>query len=220
MKPAIYMFPGACSRVTMTAMEEIGIDYEMRPVDLLSGAQKSAEYLAINRKCKVPALAVEGRLLTENPSILHYLHRLRPQAALLPRSDNLAEDTQGLSDLIWCSSTLHPMVRQIRNPQRFTKGELPGVKADGMEKFAAECAYLSARFAGATWWYGENWSIVDTYLYWAYSTAGKGGFPVNNFPQLVSHAGRVRARPSFHRTRNKEIEVAEGQKLKVEISDL
>jgi glutathione S-transferase len=37
----LYMYPGACSRVTMTALEEIGLDYEDRTVNLDTGIQKS-----------------------------------------------------------------------------------------------------------------------------------------------------------------------------------
>ena len=48
-KLAIYMYPTACSRVTMTALEEIGLDYEVRPVNLLANEQKgdddAAEWL-------------------------------------------------------------------------------------------------------------------------------------------------------------------------------
>ena len=220
MKPTLYMYPGACSRVTMTALEEAGADYDFQAIDLQSGAQKSEKYLSINRKGKVPALAVDGKLLTENAAILRYLHRRYPGAALLPQANDLADDTRGLIDIVWCSSTLHPMVRQMRNPQRWTKGETSGVKADGLEKFAVECAYMSTRLSGDRWWYGERWSIVDTYLYWAYSTAAKGDFPLTDFPILLEHAQRVRARPAFQRALNKEIAAVAASTLSLEPSSL
>ena len=78
-----------------------------------------------------------------------------------------------------------------------------GVHEDGLEKMAQEAAGMAARI-GDGWWYGDAWSIIDTYVYWAYSTAGKGGFPVKDFPVLVGHAARVRARPSFQRVLARE----------------
>ena len=38
-----------CARVTMTALEQIGADYEATRVDLAAGEQKSPEYLKINK---------------------------------------------------------------------------------------------------------------------------------------------------------------------------
>jgi glutathione S-transferase len=221
MKLAIYMFPAACSRVTMTALEEIGLAYEVHPIDILSGIQKSADYLAVNRKGKVPALLVDGRLMTENAAILHFLDRLHPQAALLPRSEDPVEDNRGLADIVWCASSLHPMVRQIRNPARFTRGETAGITADGQAKLAAECAYISTRVSDGAWWYGERWSIVDTYLYWVYSTAARGqAFPLGDYPELIAHAARVRARPAFQRALAKELEVVASQRLPMDPADL
>lgn len=213
------MYPAACSRVTMTALEEIGLDYEVCPVNLQS--QRSAQYMAMNRKGKVPALAMDGKVMTENAAILYFLDRRYPRAALLPHSEDPVEDNCGLIDMVWCSSALHPMVRQLRNPQRFTKGETAGVKADGKEKFAVECAYMSTRLSSATWWYGEHWSIVDTYLYWAYSTASKGGdFALEDYPNLLAHAERVRARAAFQRVLAKEIDVVRSEKYPMDVANL
>jgi glutathione S-transferase len=202
----LYMYPGACSRVTMTALEEIGLTYEARPVNLQAGGQKSPEYTAVNRKGKVPALLVDGRLLTENAAILAWLDHSHPEAALITQTGHGLEHARGLSDVIWCASTLHPMVRQIRNPQRFTLGETAGVKADGQQKFAVECAHMNERLSGSPWWNGQTWSIVDTYLYWACSAAAKGDFPLGDYPAIVEHAQRVRWRPAFQRALAKEIE--------------
>ncbi len=205
----LYMYPGACSRVTMVALEEIGLDYEDRPIDLGAGIQLGADYLAINRKGKVPMMEIDGKQMTENASILAFLDRTYPDAKLLPRRDDPIETARGLSDLVWCSSTLHPEVRQIRAPQKWTVGDPAGVQADGMTKFAKECRYIAERVSGQGWWYGRDWSIIDAYLYWAYSTAGKGSFPIGDYPDLVAHAERVRARPSFQRVLAREVAAVE-----------
>ena len=209
----IYMSPGACSRVTMTALEEVGLDYEDRPINTAAGQQNGAEYLAVNRKGKVPALVIAGQLLTENAAILAYLHRAYPDAKLLPGEDDPLAAAQALSDVIWCASTLHPEVRQVRAPFKWTQGDPAGVKQDGLLKFAKECAYIADRVGEDGWWYGDRWSIVDTYVYWAYSTARIGGFPLEDYPRLLAHAERVRARPSFQRTLARELAAVERAKL-------
>jgi len=200
----LFMFPGACSRVTMSALEEAGLSYEQRMVNLRSLQQKSPEFLATNPKGKVPALRIGDAIMTENAAILSFLDRQHPAARLLPHSDDPLTDTQGLVDLIWCTGTLHPIVRQMRAPQRMTTGDPAGVVADGMDKFTYECGRLADRLSGGRWWYGADWSIVDVYLYWLYSTAEKGGFPLHQYAVCQEHAERVRARPSFQKALKRE----------------
>ena len=205
MKFTLFHFPTACSRVTMDALEEVGIDYETQMVNLHSGEQKTPEYLVVNPKGKVPALRIDEQLLTENSVILGLLDRLYPVAGLLPRSEDPVRAIQPHIDMAWCAATLHPIVRQIRNPQRWTKGETSGILADGIEKMSEECARFAARLSAGRWWYGERWSIVDTYIYWVYSTSGRGGlFPLERFPALGDHAARVRERPAFQRVLKRE----------------
>lgn len=203
----LFAYPGACSRVTMSALEESGVDYDLRWIDIASNGQYSAEYLATNRKSKVPALVVDGQTLTENAAILLYLHRQNPSAGLLPQLDGVFGEARGFSDLVWCGSMLHPMVRQIRAPQRWTQDsqETDGIRADGLKKLAKECDHIDAQLAKAEWWYGERWSIVDVYLYWVYSTAAKASFPVQDYPAINAHAERVRARRSFQRALEREV---------------
>ena len=209
----LFHFPAACSRVTMTALEEIGLSFEARCVNFRKEAQCSAEYLAVNPKAKVPALSIRGHVMTENAAILAFLNRQYPDAGLLPHDADPVLDNQGSTDLVWCSSTLHPMVRQIRMPMKWTLGDsesVAGVKADGLKKFAQECRGIAARVANG-WWYPSGWSIVDVYLYWAYSTAAKGGFPLGDYSALVDHAARVRARPSFQRALARERAAVEAE---------
>ncbi|WP_417248696.1 glutathione S-transferase family protein [Celeribacter sp.] len=198
----LYSYPGACSRVTMCALEEAGLAYDTCWIDVTSQEQHSKEYLALNRKAKVPALVVGGQTLTENAAILQYIHQISPDAGLLPTTGSALLDAQLVSDLMWCGGTLHPMVRQIRAPQKWTveADAASGICADGMAKLAYESAYIDARIATSKWWYGDKWSIVDVYLYWVTSTAGRSGFSLSAFPAIREHAARVRERPSFQRT--------------------
>ncbi len=198
MQLGLYFFPGACSRVTMTALEEIGAEYAGHCVDIRTDQQKSAGYLAINPKAKVPALEVDGRIMTENAVILHFLDARFPQAGLLPHAADPAIDAQGLMDLVWCASALHPAVRQVRAPEKYTTGDPAPVRADGMAKLHRDFARIAEQ-VGADWWYGDRWSILDTYFCWLGAVAERGGFPLGDYPSLVAHAGRVRARPAFQR---------------------
>lgn len=219
-RPILYAYPGACSRVTLSALEEAGLQFEDRWIDITAMAQYSDAYLALNRKAKVPALAAGDSVLTENPAILQYLHVTNPGARLLPRTGDPLTDAQGLSDLVWCSAMLHPMVRQIRAPQKWTRGDPAGVREDGMAKLARECAHVEARLAAQEWWYGADWSIVDVYLYWVTSTAATGGFPAGDYPAIAAHSARVRARPSFQQALAREVAAVKREGMEIDPAGL
>ncbi|MEQ6332652.1 glutathione S-transferase family protein [Sphingobium sp. MK2] len=200
----LYHFPSACSRVTMHALEELGLEYDDYCVNIMQGAQRSAEYLSINPHGKVPALDLDGKLMTENAAILWTLHRHFGGNKLFSTApDDAIASHDYRADLSWCSGTMHPMVRQVRMPMRFTTGEQDGVRADGTIKLTEEYGQIAARI-GDGWWYGESWSIIDTYIYWGCSTASKGGFALDRFPALIAHGERVRARPAFQRVLARE----------------
>ena len=82
----LYYWPGASSVVPHIVLEEIGAPYERQVVNLAQGEHKSGAYLKINPHGKVPALAVDGLVLTENVAILTYLAKRFPETQLLPRS--------------------------------------------------------------------------------------------------------------------------------------
>lgn len=191
-----FHFPRACSRVTMCALEHAGFEYDDQVINIMKGEQKSPDYLKINPSGQVPALLVDGdRNVVQNASILLFLHSLKPEAGLLPATDELVEQAQQRSDLIWLSSTLHPMVRQVLMAMRFTDGDPSGVRAKGVEMLDATLPGINARLANAVWWYGEEWSIVDTYLSWAMGIAIAGGYPILEQPAIAGHLQRVMSMP-------------------------
>ena len=200
----LYHCPGACSRVTMNALEEAGLSYDDQVVNIFKGEQKSPQYLAVHPGGKVPALASGDEVITENASILFYLHQLVPEANLLPATGSAIATAQQISDLVWCAGTVHPMVRQVRMPIRFTDGDPTGVQAKGNEYLTGVAAQVDARVTRGRWWYGDQWSIVDVYLFWLFTTAGSAGFPVTDFAALGQLIERVQARPSFERAAARE----------------
>jgi len=152
----------------------------------------------------VPALKVGDQVVTENPATLFYLASVHPEAALLPGLDAPLGRAEALSDLAWCASTLHPLVRQAVMPQGFTSGNPAGVREAALKALAPLITQVEARLSGERWWYGATWSIVDVYLAWLVGLAKMGGVPGAAAPALDAHTARVRARPSFVRALARE----------------
>lgn len=195
----LFHLPGACSRVTLTALEHIGVVYEDHMVNLMKGEQHSPGYLAVNPRGKIPALLVDGELLAENAAILSYLHMRWPAAGLLPLPSDRFADAQILADLFWLASFWHPTVRAMRMPVRWTIGDPAPVKERGRQLLAGPAAAMDRRFAGQDWWFGDDWSICDTYFYWNCTAALEGGFDFGGMPGILAHRTRVEAQPAFQR---------------------
>ncbi|MCJ2180744.1 glutathione S-transferase family protein [Novosphingobium album (ex Hu et al. 2023)] len=201
-----YFAPGACSRVMLHALEEAGLAFEGHPLALMRGEQKSPEYLAINPKGKVPALVVDGDLLTENGAIAWYLANRFPEAGMLPGLDDPVTAAQALGDLIWCGGTLHPIVRRMMRPALFNESDPDGTRALAAAELGVTARDLDARLEGQDWWYGDTWSLVDTYVAWAFSIAAICGFPLSEYPNLASHTKRLSEKETFKRVVAREKE--------------
>ena len=81
----LYYAPGACSLAPHIVLEELGIAFESVLVSLKDGEQHKADFMRVNPRARVPALLVDGKLLTECPAILTYLGGGYAQRGLWPK---------------------------------------------------------------------------------------------------------------------------------------
>ncbi|KAA0009751.1 glutathione S-transferase family protein [Billgrantia pellis] len=65
---------------------ELGLEYEMLPVNLMGGEHLQPDFLALNRAGKVPVLVDGSRVITESAAIQLYLAEKFPQAGLIPEA--------------------------------------------------------------------------------------------------------------------------------------
>lgn len=205
----LYFAPGTCARVSMIALEEAGIAFESRVVRFMKGEHRSPEYLALNPAGKVPCLLVDGKPLTENVAILIWLARNYPDANLLPLAGKPWSDAQLLAQLVWCASTLHPLVTRIRIPQFFC--DIPGgperVYEMATQAMRQHIAPAEQRLASQPWMLGE-WSVLDAYIFWVWFRITGAGFDDREFPRLADHHARMQERPSVQAALARE---AQGQ---------
>ena len=133
MQIALYYAPFSCALAPYITLTEAKANFEVRPLNLRKEQHKSAEYLKINPKHKVPVLIVDGRALSENVAIQIWISRTFPQAKLLP-SDPW-EELKAISILSWCASGIHPFLARINSTPRVC--DLPG--ADESESRGISC---------------------------------------------------------------------------------
>ena len=59
-------------------LEEVGADYSTVRIDFGSAQQRSAEFMKVNPKARVPALATDRGILTETPAMLAFVAQSFP----------------------------------------------------------------------------------------------------------------------------------------------
>lgn len=67
-------------------LNELGLEYEMLPVDLLQGENQQQDFLTLNPAAKVPVLVDGSRVVTESAAIQLYLADKYPQAGFIPET--------------------------------------------------------------------------------------------------------------------------------------
>ena len=208
----LYFAPDSCARVPLIALEEIGQPYNIEVVAFMKGQHRSAEYLALNPKGKVPTLVVDGATLTENVAILGWLSDRFPEAQLLPLTENSWSRALQVSDLAYCASGLHPLVTRLRIPQFFcdTGDGVDRVFAMAETAMRPNFAFIDRRLADHRWWYGDQWSILDAYINWVWFRVTGTKFDASAFPNLARHDGEMKERPAVGRALRISSEVAAG----------
>ncbi|XP_073443518.1 maleylacetoacetate isomerase isoform X1 [Dendrobates tinctorius] len=86
-KPLLFSyFRSSCSWRVRIALALKGIEYDLRPVNLIQdgGQQRTDEYKRVNPMQQVPALRIDGVTLSQSLAIIEYLEETRPLPPLLP----------------------------------------------------------------------------------------------------------------------------------------
>lgn len=196
MKIGLYHHEAACSLGALIGLEESGLAFDLHRADILG---ERPDYLKVNPAGKVPALVIDGQLLTENVAILYHVAQLAPEKMLFPREP--WEQSQALSTMAWFSSTVHIARRQIRMPKRFTADEQAqaALVASGRPKMWQLLIDMEARLGAGPWFLGEQYTIVDCYGLVFYNWALRDDYPMADLGALTAWMERMLARPAVGR---------------------
>ena len=204
----LYFSPGACSLASHIGLEETGAPYELKPVLLAKGQQRTEDYLKINPRGKVPAFSVDGKILLENTAILTYLARRFPEKKLMP-GDPL-EEARCISTMCWFSSIVHPSYQRFHRPERFAEGEAahPAIKENGRKTFWSNLQEIDSMIQANGWVMGSEFTVVDGYALVFYGWATRSGFPVKELSAYTSWQERMLTRPSVKKAVDSEQAIA------------
>ena len=197
-----YFRSSACYRVRI-ALNLKGVDYEAVPVNLVEGGQKGPEYRAVNPQGLIPALEMDGRLLTQSLAIIEYLDSVRPEPALLPADAADRAHVRALALIVACD--IHPLnnLRVLKylagplgQPQEARDAWYRQWVGDGFAALEAMAAPRAGRFL-----FGDSPTLADVCLVPQMFNAPRFEVPLDDYPTLIrvdSEAGRMQAFASAH----------------------
>ena len=90
MSVKLFHHPWSRAANVVWMLEELGIDYELAYVDIMAGAQKDADFLALNPMGKLPTLVDGDTVVTESAAIGLYLADRYGLGTLAPAIDDPA----------------------------------------------------------------------------------------------------------------------------------
>jgi glutathione S-transferase len=200
----LFYSPGACSIVSHIALEEAGADFEPMRVTLAEGEHLRPEYLEINPHARVPALATEHSVITENIAILNLIADLFGKDGSVPRDDPYG--AARCNELLgWCASTVHISFAQIWRAARFTRDQSihPAIVEGGRENLVSQFAEIE-QLSGEGWLAGERFTAADSYALIFFRWGRRIGMDMTAYPDWAAHVQRVLERPAVQRVLERE----------------
>jgi glutathione S-transferase len=160
----VYGFPfSQHSRRVVSLLEEAGIEYELRIVNMMSGEHLSPAYLEINPNHQVPTLIGDNITIHESNAILRYLCNKHDLNSWYP----LEADQRAIVDqwLDWNQCRLSPAVVGIVLNKVFMgdDGDIEAIKR-GQEQMAELSPIMEKAFMSSRFICGDQPTIADLAL--------------------------------------------------------
>jgi glutathione S-transferase len=191
----LYYAPHTCSLASHIALEDAGASYELRRIDFKQAQQRSADYLRINAKARVPALATARGILTETPAMLAFIAQSYPDARLAP-----LDDAFGFAELqsfnSYLCSTVHVAHAHRMRGYRWAdeQSSFDDMKRKVPQSVAACFAVIEASLLKGPWVMGEMYTVADPYLFTLAQWLEADGVDIARLPRVIEHRSRMAER--------------------------
>jgi glutathione S-transferase len=201
----LYYSPGACSLASHIALEDAGATYEATRIDFAAKQQSAPDYLAINPKARVPALATPRGVLTETPAMLAFIAQSIPKARLAPLDDPFAFAQMQAFNSYLCS-TVHVAHAHRMRGYRWADdpAALDAMRRKVPETVGACFALIERAMLKDPWVMGEQYTVADPYLFTLAQWLEADGVDPALIPRVADHRRRMRERGAVTKAMEQE----------------
>jgi glutathione S-transferase len=154
MSIVLYHHPFSRASTVVWMLEEIGVPYQLRHVDLMTGAQKTDEIRALNPMGKLPILTDGEAVVTESAAIGLYLADRYAYGVLAPRVD-APERAAYLRWSLFAPSVIEPGAMAHAAGWEFKPGQA------GWGSYETMLEAIASAIAGRDFLLGDKFSMAD-----------------------------------------------------------
>ena len=174
-----------------------GVAYRSVPIDLSQGAQASADYKALNPQGLVPALAINGLLLTQSLAIIDYLDANYKDPPMV--SSDPACRSRTLAQALIVAADIHPINNlRVLNYLRRELGQGEDAVNSWYRHWIAEgLAALEVQAPEHGLFGGSLPNLADVCLVPQLANARRFDQPLEPYPKLVAIEATLRELPAF-----------------------
>jgi len=182
-------------------LEEAGLEYRVKPINIGKGEQFAPEFLAISPNNRIPAIVdhapAEGGApisVFESGAILLYLDG--KTGKFIPK--DLRGQVATIEWLFWQMGGLGPMAGQNHHFAMYAPEKIPYAIDRYVKETNRLYAVLDKRLAGREFILGKQYSIADMAAY-PWINPDRQGQNIDDFPNVKRWKTAIRARPATQR---------------------
>ncbi|QIC68095.1 glutathione S-transferase family protein [Acinetobacter schindleri] len=182
------------------ALEEMGLPYQILPVNILENDQFQPDFLAISPNNKIPAIVDQDGpdhrsiSIFESGAILQYLGR---KTGLFYPNDEIKR-IQVEQWLMWQMGGLGPMLGQNHHFSRFAPERIPYATERYVNETKRLYGVLDKQLIGQDYVTGE-YSIADMAIFpWLLRYEWQG-IDLTDYPEISRYIERMQARPAVQK---------------------
>jgi GST-like protein len=173
----------------LIALEELGLPYRLKWIDIGKGDQKQPEFLAINPNNKIPAIVDGTTKVFESGAVLTYLAR---KAGAWPSPDHVA-----LEWMFFNAGGTGPMIGQLGYHKKYGPKRDP----EQIERFTKEVdrlfGVLDRRLGESTFLAGDSYTVVDMMNFtWPNAAVTNLDFDATKHVNVTRWLAEINARPA------------------------
>lgn len=200
MKLYTFFRSSAAFRVRI-ALNLKGLQYESLPKHFARNEHRTAEYLALNPQGLIPALAVDGVVLSQSLAIIEYLNDRHPAPALLPEDPLDRARVRSMALVIACE--IHPLnnLRVLNYLRSELEQDDEGVGtwyrhwvSEGFRGLELQAREFSA---AGRYCFGDAVSLADVLLVPQMFNARRLKTDLTPFPTLLGISTHLESLPAF-----------------------
>ncbi|MFX0542306.1 glutathione S-transferase family protein [Roseovarius sp. S4756] len=198
----LYYAPGTVSVTIAIALHEAGLAFDTHKVSFKDAEQTKPEYHRINPKGRVPALEVDGAILTETGAILDYIAAIAPDAHLMPQDPIEAARVRAV--IHYLASTMQ--TNHAHGPRGYRWAEkddsFADMRAQVPKTMAASAAYVEQHCLKGPFVMGDHVTAADPHLFVICQWLESDGVAVSDYPRIAAFLKAMEARASVKAVRD------------------